>query len=97
MNYKFRKLPVEIAAFQMTKERRYDNSDWPEWLHRAWNFEPNDEGALFCINHREELYISTLEGKQRVSWDDWIIQGVEGEIYPCKPDIFVATYEEVTE
>ena len=93
MNYKFRKLPVEIEAFQMTKERRWDNSEWPEWLNLAWNFEADIDGAFFCMNHGQELYIRTLEGKQRVSWDDWIIQGVQGEIYPCKPDIFAATYE----
>jgi len=39
------------------------------------------------------LSIGTLEGQHLVSWGDWIIQGVKGELYPCKPDIFDATYE----
>ena len=40
--------------------------------------------------------IHTLEGDMRVSSGDWIIRGVQGEFYPCKPDIFKATYEEVS-
>lgn len=39
------------------------------------------------------LVIRTLEGDMKVSLDDWIIRGVQGEFYPCKPDIFAATYE----
>ena len=39
------------------------------------------------------LMIRTLEGDMRVSYGDWIIRGVRGEFYPCKPDIFEATYE----
>lgn len=94
---KYRKKPVVIEAFQMTKERRWDNSDWPEWLHRAWNEDPG-EGALWIDPDdpkRERLVIGTLEGVHRVQWNDWIIQGVKGELYACKPDIFEATYEPV--
>lgn len=40
-----------------------------------------------------ELMIRTLEGDMRVSVDDWVIRGVQGEFYPCKPDIFEATYD----
>lgn len=98
MNYKFRKKPVVIEAFQMTLERRWDNIDWPEWLNKAWNENSGDEGALFIDDNdvdRLRLCIGTLEGNLLVEWNDWIIQGVKGEIYPCKPDIFAATYEEV--
>lgn len=49
------------------------------------------------IHHDEELVIHTLEGDMTASLGDWIIQGVKGEIYPCKPDIFEMTYEKVTE
>ena len=41
----------------------------------------------------DRLVIQTLEGVLTVSWNDYIIQGVQGELYPCKPDIFEATYE----
>jgi hypothetical protein len=91
---KYCKKPVVIEAFQMTQERRNDNSDWPNWLHRAWNSE--GEGSLFIDSddpERQRLCIGTLEGVHRVLWNDWIIQGVKGELYPCKPDIFALTYE----
>lgn len=41
------------------------------------------------------LYIETLEGRMAATPGDWIIKGVKGELYPCKPDIFEATYEAV--
>ena len=91
---KFRKKPIVIEAFQMTEARRSDNSEWPMWLHRAWNME--GEGALFIDSddpERQRLCIGTLEGVHKVNWNDWIICGVKGELYPCKPDIFEATYE----
>lgn len=92
---KYRKLPVEIEAFQMTKERRWDNSEWPNWLHLAWQMENIKPGALWCEVQapHEELFITTLEGVMEITWNDWIIQGVQGELYPCKPDIFAHTYE----
>lgn len=90
---KYRKKPVVIEAFQMTEERRYDNSEWPHWLHMAWNTE--GEGSLYCVDSGKDLFIGTLEGVHAVSWGDFIIQGVSGEIYPCKPDIFEKTYEKV--
>lgn len=46
-------------------------------------------------NSEEELLVSTLEGIMKVSVGDFIIQGVNGELYPCKPDIFEKTYEKV--
>ncbi len=90
----YRKKPVVIEAFQMTEARRSDNSEWPMWLHQAWNME--GEGALFIDGDdptRQLLCIGTLEGVHRVTWGDWIIRGVKGELYPCKPDIFEASYE----
>ena len=94
---KYRKKPVVIEAFQMTIERRQDNSDWPDWAQAAWNSEPS-EGAIWIDPDdpkRENLVCGTLEGVHRIGWDDWIIQGVKGELYPCKPDIFDQTYESV--
>lgn len=93
MNYKFQKRPIIIEAFQMTKTRRWDNQDWPNWLNMAWN---EDIGVgMWCDedpNDNERLYLGTLEGVYVIQWDDWIIQGIQGELYPCKPDIFDATY-----
>lgn len=93
---KYRKKPVVIEAFQMTEERRWNSGDWPEWLHAAWNEERQEFGSFYCRPLGGiEIYIHTLEGEMVVSFDDWIIQGIKGELYPCKPDIFELTYEEV--
>ena len=80
----------------MTPERRESNVDWPEWLHQAWNKDWGAEGRLFSVIVGPEkgmLVIDTLAGEHLVSWGDWIIRGVKGELYPCKNDIFEATYE----
>ena len=97
---KYRKKPVVIEAFQMTKERRQDNSEWPSWLNEAWNKEWGEQGAVSPSDYpnsdgTDRLQIYTLEGVHDVMWGDFIIQGVQGELYPCKPDIFEATYEPV--
>ncbi len=94
---KYRKKPVVIEAFQMTRERRWNNSEWPEWLHRAWNKEPA-EGARWIDpddQSKQRLVCGTLEGVHRIDFNVFLIQGIKGEIYPCKPDIFEATYEAV--
>lgn len=97
MQLQYRKKPIVIEAFQMTRERRTDNRDWPEWLKRAWNMSGMEDGALFRKDIHapmpDTLCICSHGGVHEVGWDDWIIRGVKGEIYPCKPDIFAATYE----
>lgn len=97
---KYRKKPVEIEAFQITKERRQNNLEWPEWLNRAWQKDMHEEGAVYPerypnSNGKDRLKIKTLEGVHLVQFEDWIIQGVNGELYPCKPDIFEKTYDKV--
>ena len=92
---KYKKRPIEIEAFQMTAERMWDNHDWPEWLGEAWNKDTKELGSL--SRAQGSLIIHTLEGPMNVSVDDWIIQGIQGELYPCKPDIFADTYESVDE
>lgn len=97
---KFRKKPVVIEAFQMTRERRASNAEWPSWMHEAWQLHVSEPGSLSCVDYPEsdgtdKLQITTLEGVMLVEWGDWIIQDVKGELYPCKPDIFAATYEPV--
>ena len=95
---KFRKKPVVIEAFQMTRDARASNADWPNWLHEAWMIGPASVGGIYPKNYpdsdgTDSLVIRTLEGAMHVTFDDWIIQGVKGELYACKPDIFEATYE----
>jgi hypothetical protein len=94
----FRKKPVVIEAFQITSLTRNDNKNWPVWLSKAWQKENNEKGAFYPIKDKvngERLAIETLEGMHFVSMNDYIIQGVEGEIYPCKPGIFEKTYEKI--
>ena len=92
---RYRKKPIVIEAFQMTHARRWDNNEWPDWLNKAWNMETG-EGAMWIDPGDpagEHLVLGTKEGVHRVTWDDWIIRGIQGELYACKPDIFEATYE----
>ena len=80
---KFRKKPVVIEAVQWTGNNREEME----------KFIPNT--ILAKKNAEEELAIGTLEGVMTASKNDWIIKGVHGEYYPCKPDIFEKTYEPV--
>lgn len=98
--YKFRKKPVVIEAFQMTESHMTDKSEWPGWLHAAWRKDMAEEGAVFARQAYVPgcaVYINTLEGSLLVNFNDYIIQGVQGELYPCKPDIFDETYDPVLE
>lgn len=82
---KFRKKPVVIDAEQLTEE----NGDrLAQWCGGSWH-ETHKPG------YASSLYISTPEGRMQAKQGDWIIRGVNGEFYPCKPDIFAKTYEAV--
>ena len=97
---KFIKKPIIVEAFQMTLARRASNAEWPNWLHMAWQKERDEAGSLHpTVEGTSEgtLSITTLEGEHLVSWGDWIIKGIAGEIYPCKPEIFHATYDPIPE
>ena len=78
---KYRKRPVEIEAVQWTSRNVVEMAKFM--------------GGSIMVNHLHELIIETLEGDMRASPYDWIIKGVRGEFYPCKPHIFVETYEAV--
>ena len=78
---KFRKKPVEIEAVQWTSRNVCEIADFM--------------GGRVMISDRDEVIIETLEGEMRASPYDWIIRGVRGEFYPCKPYIFEETYEAV--
>lgn len=102
MANQYREKPVVIEAFQMTEERRQDNAEWPNWLHQAWQKEREEVGSVGASafpnsDGTDRLVIHTLEGYMLVGWGDYIIQDIKGEIYPCKPDIFEASYEPVTD
>ena len=79
---KFRKKPVVIEATQWLKK-----GDHPAVMRH-----PNQTADAMGYG-----WVHTLEGGHVVTPGDWIITGIKGEHYPCKPDIFAATYEEVKE
>ena len=86
---KFRKKPVIIEAEQFVI---YNNKEIPTFiklLNVTFPVYKNEKGEPYII-------VPTLEGQHIASNLDWIIKGIKGEIYPCKPDIFEATYEEVS-
>jgi len=93
---KYRKKPVVIEAFQL--ERRELN--WPQWAHDALTENiiiSHNTGKFYNPSEETFLIIRTLEGNHKASLGDYIIKGVKGELYPCKPDIFEMTYEIVDE
>lgn len=78
----YRKLPIEIEAEQFITPG-HGNGNIPDGVY----FHTEGQKGRFFVN--------TLEGALSVSDGDWIITGIEGEKYPCKPDIFEQTYEKV--
>lgn len=86
---KYKKRPVVIEAFRWTGGP--DQEEDPVWIVDAIK-----KGEVWFKNigtSNVQCCIETLEGVMAASVGDYIIQGVQGEIYPCKPDIFAATYE----
>jgi hypothetical protein len=81
----FRKKPVVIEAVQWLN-RKIVCPPGPMWFCEA------EEKRIINLAG-DILVVKTLEGEMKAMPGDWIIRGVKGEIYPCKPDIFAATYE----
>ena len=93
----YRKKPVVVEAVQIQTVEINDKLDvepgmfieFPDWLKNAQN--------VYVFQKRgsdwAHVAIKTLEGTMEAEPGDWIIRGVQGELYPCKPDIFAATYE----
>jgi len=84
---KFRKRPLEVEAIQLTKENRDEFLEWLE-THKC--------PSTWYVA-QQELGIYTLEGTLTVSDGDWVIKGIKGEFYPCKPDVFEETYDKIEE
>ena len=81
---KYRKLPIVIEAEQFF----INKLPWPDGVY--------DRRGGSLIQSTCPYEIKTLEGRHSVSDGDWIITGIQGEKYPCKPDIFAQTYEMVS-
>ena len=88
---KYKKKPVVVEAFQYDGDLKGADGKYyvPDWAAEAY-----EKGIMYY--DLTELFINTLEGTHHVSVGDYIIQGLKGELYPCKSDIFVKTYDVLT-
>lgn len=105
---KYRKKPVEIEAVQFDAIENVDDGAEPmfngsfaapDWIADALGAREGTAGSMWIDWEQGDepvLLIGTLEGTHRADRGDWIIRGIKGEIYPCAPDIFAATYEAVS-
>ena len=84
---KYIKKPVEIEAVQWTGDN----------LEEIYTFVGKNNVNDLLLKEDNELYIKTIEGNMHASINDFIIKGIKGEFYPCKPDIFYNTYGESSE
>ncbi len=82
---RYRKKPVVIEAMRFDG---HNHNEIKRWM-------PRELGSSVFVDRGSRLCIPTLEGLLTASAGDYVIRGVQGEFYPCKPDIFDATYEEV--
>lgn len=81
---KYRKRPVVIEALRWNGV--FD--------HKLFSFINTNLVSLGCSDSEVYFFINTLEGAHKVTVGDYIIKGIKGEFYPCKPDIFEKTYDE---
>lgn len=86
---KYQKKQIVVDAIQWT------GGNWSD----VWDFINDEKGDMRTYSQQldKTIKIRTLEGDMIANVNDWIIRGVEGEIYPCKPRIFDKTYEPVEE
>lgn len=85
----YSKRPVMIEAKQFTTNNEIGSPQMDQivnWMNKG-------KGSRIAWHNGTDIFITTLEGEMRAVCGDWIIKGVKGEFYPCKPDIFEATYE----
>lgn len=85
----YRKKPIVIHATQVVDNNFKCLLDIPISDSKNWSIGADDLGFY--------ILIPTLEGDMKARWNDWIIRGVNNELYPCKPDIFEKTYEIVND
>lgn len=81
MAHTFRKKPATVEAMRLTEHNGPEIQKWA------------DKYGTRLVVGNFGLYVATLEGTMKAEFGDWIIKGVNNEFYPCKPNIFAATYE----
>lgn len=85
---KYIKKPIPVEAVQISEDKNDFIDNYPQWFCDAY-----DSGEIWLSYVFPGLIIKTLEGNMYAPWGSYIIRGVDGEIYPCKEDIFEKTYE----
>lgn len=85
---RYRKKPVVVEAIQLTVDNLQEVSKWIVCCGWSVGVEIGSEFGV-------RIHISTLEGVMSANVGDYIIRGIDGEFYPCKPSIFAKTYEQV--
>lgn len=101
---KFRKKPVVIEALKWTGSNIQELSEWAAAAHyeRGGAVPTKRLGIALPLDlvsrgdGEFDLVIKTLEGEMKANYGDWVICGIGGEFYPCRPDIFEATYDATT-
>jgi hypothetical protein len=88
---KYRKKPVVIEAMQFETNNESDDRNMNAVC--IWANQGRSPDGCYCWHNGTNIFVWTLEGTMRADVKDWIIRGVKGELYPCKNDVFEATYE----
>ena len=93
---RLRKKPVVIDGFHMTAARMQSVplEGFPLWAFTAVHIPAPTPGALYRMTDTVWC-VHTVAGVMRVDVDDWVLRGVDGELYPCKPDVLALTYDVV--
>ena len=94
---RYRKKPIEIEAVQFTGDNDDEIANFLKGQRADVGLRAtlSDEGKV--LSYEKYIILKTLEGEMKAIEGDYIIKGIKGEFYPCKPDIFDETYEEVKE
>lgn len=87
---KYIKKPIPVEAFQIKNEVR-TVEEWEEILPKWFNDAIGN--TIVYDSHCNGVYVKTLEGEMFAPWGSYIIKGIDGELYPCKKEIFEKTYE----
>lgn len=96
MTNRYVKKPLEIEAIQLKEDNIIEVFDFlDEANYKETKSTEELEDFSKAMLEQGYIEIETLEGMMKASFGDYIIKGIKGEFYPCKPDIFIATYEEV--
>ena len=93
MNHQYRKKPVVVEAFQLTKERQFDQTEWPHWISSAMKRDPG-VGAIWIDDTDGKTFtLGTEEGPVQRTWGAWIVQTPDGSLRSYRADVFAETYD----